>query len=147
MLPFVETDEAAGLRWNEQALALALASSQPGARRWEASLRNNIGVSLHQLGRYEEALAAFEAAVAARVRQGDPARVRIAHWMVAWTLRALGRLDEALAIQRRLERENDAAGKPDRHVYEELARLYEARGEPEKAERYRRLAAATRAPA
>jgi hypothetical protein len=32
-------------------------SSQPDARRWEASIRNNLGYALHQLGRHEEALA------------------------------------------------------------------------------------------
>jgi tetratricopeptide (TPR) repeat protein len=147
MLPFVETDEAAGLRWNRQALALAQQSCQPAARRWEASLRNNIGLSLHRLGRPDEALAMFEAAVPAAERTGDARRVRIAHWMVAWTLRSLGRVDEALAIQQRLERENDAAGTPDPHVYDELAKLHEAKGDAARAAHYASLAAARHRPA
>jgi hypothetical protein len=36
--------------------------------------------------------------------------VRIAHWMIARTLRDMKRFDEALAIQLRLEREWAAAG-------------------------------------
>lgn len=32
------------------------------AQKWEASVRNNIGYALHQLGRYEEALAEFNQA-------------------------------------------------------------------------------------
>jgi tetratricopeptide (TPR) repeat protein len=139
MMPFVETDEAAGLAWNRKALALMAQSRQPQALRWESALRNNTGLSLHRLGRYDEALSMFEANVAVNERAGDAARTRIAHWMVAWTLRAMGRLDEALAIQLRLERENDAAGKPDPHVYDELAKLYAARADPAKAAHYENL--------
>lgn len=142
MMPFVETDAAAGLAWNEKALALALVSPDPAARRWEASLRNNIGYSLHQMGRLEEALAAFRANVAATESLGHPGRIRIAWWMVAWTLRGLGRVDEALAIQQRLERENAAAGEPDPYVFEELELLHRARGEETEAKRYAALRAA-----
>jgi len=67
----------------------------------------------------------FKLALAARERDGDPQRIRIAHWMIAWTLRALGRLNEALEIQPRLERECDEAGEPDPYVFEELELLYE----------------------
>lgn len=146
MLPFVETDEAAALRWNRQALDLALASSQPAARRWEASLRNNIGLSLHQLGRFDEALEMFRAGAAAREREGHAGRIRIAHWMVAWTLRSLGRVDEAIEIQLRLERENAAAGTPDEHVFAELVQLSRARGDAERERRYAVLHAQHQAP-
>ena len=43
--------------------------------------------------------------------------------MVAWTLRHLGRRDEALALQRRLKAELDAVGEVDPYVDEELALL------------------------
>jgi hypothetical protein len=43
--------------------------------------------------------------------------------MVAWTLRNLGRADEALAIQRALKAELTAAGASDPYVDEELATL------------------------
>lgn len=141
MLPFVETDATAGLAWNEQALALALASPDPAARRWEPSLRNNIGYALHQMGRLEDALAAFRANVEATARLGTPGRVRVAWWMVAWTLRGLGRVDEALAIQQRLERENAEAGEPDPYVFEELELLHRARGDEAEAKRYGTLRA------
>ncbi len=139
MMPFVETDPTLRLAWNRSALALAEHSPQPAARRWETSLRNNLGVSLHELGRDDEALAQFESALAAAERAGNPAQVRIARWMVAWTLRAQGRIDEALAIQLRLERENDAAGTPEPDVYDELALLYQAKGDAERQRHYERL--------
>ncbi len=142
MLAFVDTAPADQLKWNLQALALVDASGQPAAKQWEASLRNNAGYALHQLGRYDEALAQFRRAVALRERGGDAAATRIAWWMVAWTLRALARNDEALAIQLRLERECAAAGAPDPYVFEELAALYRARGDAAQAAAYDALRAA-----
>ena len=62
--------------------------------------------------------------------------IRTARWMVAWTLRALQRQDEALALQLRLEHENDAAGEPDVYVFEELEILYRERGDAERATHY-----------
>lgn len=130
MLPFTTADRAQDLAWNREALALALASPQPDARRWEASLRHNLGVTLNELDRPAEALVEYQGALATLERQGAaPGRLRIGAWMVAHTLRRLGRLDEALAVQQRLERENEAAGTPDRYVFEELALLHRARGE------------------
>jgi tetratricopeptide (TPR) repeat protein len=144
MLPFVETDEEAGLKWNQQALAVMSASSQADARRWEGSLRNNIGFSLHALKRYDEALAMFKSNLPVLQRTANPHRIRIGHWMVAWTLRSLGRIDEALAIQLRLEQENRAAGTQDEHVFDELKQLYAAKGDEAKAQHYAALHAAAR---
>ena len=59
--------------------------------------------------------------------------------MVAWTLRALGRMDEALEMQLRLERECEAAKAPDLHVYEELDLLYRAKGDESRANQYAQL--------
>jgi len=136
MLAFVDTAAADQLKWGEQALAIALASSQPAARQWEASLRNNIGVALHQLQRYDEALVQFQRAAVLRERAGDANATRVAHWMVGWTLRALNRLDEALKIQLRLERECEAAGVPDPYVFDELEALSRARGDDAGAQQY-----------
>jgi uncharacterized protein YbaP (TraB family) len=108
------------LAWNERALAAARRARDPAARAWQASLANNIGMALHGRGRYEEALASFRTALAERERMGKPASIRVAHWMIAWTQRALKRHDEALAILLRLEREGAAAGAPDGHVFEEI---------------------------
>lgn len=136
MMAFVDTAPAEQLRWNLQALELIEASSQPAAKKWEASLRNNTGLALHELGRDPEALAQFQRALELRQRGTDTEATRIAWWMVAWTLRSMARQDEALAIQLRLERENDAAGTPDEYVYEELEALYRARGDAERAAAY-----------
>lgn len=136
MMAFVDRDPADGLRWAREALAVALVSDQPAARQWEASLRNNVGYALHQLGRHEESLTEFRLALAARERKGSGADVRIARWMVALALRHLGRFEEARDIQLRLEREWDDAGEADPYVYEELEHIYRALGDQAQAEHY-----------
>jgi tetratricopeptide (TPR) repeat protein len=142
MLAFVDSAPAEQLRWGLQALAVMEASSQPAAQQWEGSLRNNVGYALHQLGRYGEALAQFELALAWRERTGSAESIRVARWMVAWTLRFLGRSDEALALQLQLEQACEAAGAPDPYVFEELEHLYRARNDMPRAAAYavRRLA-------
>ncbi len=139
MFAFLDTSPGDQLKWGQEALGLIQSSSQADAKRWEASVRNNIGYAFHQLGRYAEALDQFRQAVRLRERGTNPEATRIAYWMVAWTLRALGRNDEALEIQLRLEREAEAAGKPDPHVFTELAALYQAMGDPERAGHYLQL--------
>lgn len=141
MLAFVDTEPADQLKWGQEALALAQASSQPAAKSWEASLRNNVGCALHQLGRYEEALDQFQQAVLLRERGTDQQAIRMAHWMVGWTLRAMNRTDEALAIQLRLEREREVAGQPSPYVFEELELLYRTRGDEALARHYAELKA------
>ncbi|HEX5086217.1 MAG TPA: tetratricopeptide repeat protein [Nocardioides sp.] len=111
------------LRLNEEALALARDSSDQEARDWDASLLNNVGMMHADAGDWPAALAAFEGALAARERIGDPGRTRIARWMVGWALRNLGRTDEALALQTALKAELEAAGKEDPYVDEEISLL------------------------
>lgn len=136
MLAFVDTAPLDQLKWGQEALAIVEASPQPSAKKWEASLRNNVGYALHQLGRYNEALVQFRQAVVLRERAENAEATRAAHWMVAWTLRALDRLDEALEIQLRLERECNAAGAPDPYVLDELEILYRGRGDDVRANQY-----------
>jgi tetratricopeptide (TPR) repeat protein len=119
-------DPADQLAINEQALTIARHSSDQQARDWDASLLNNIGMVHADADDLPAALGSFEEALAARERVGDPSRTRIARWMVAWTLRRLGRTDEALAMQRALKAELETAGEADPYVDEELA-LLEAR--------------------
>ncbi len=143
MLAFVDPAPAAQLKWARQALAVVEQSAQPAAKRWEASIRNNLGYALHQLGHYDEALQQFRVAVKIRELGTNAEATRTAYWMVAWTLRAMGHTDEALAIQLRLERESEAAGQPDPYVFEELAALYREKGESARAQHYDDLGSAS----
>lgn len=110
-------------RLTEEALAVARSASDQAARDWDASLLNNLGMTYADVGDWDQALAAFEEALAARTRIGDAGRTRVAKWMVGWALRGLGRRDEALAVQTALKAELDAAGETDSYVDQELALL------------------------
>jgi tetratricopeptide (TPR) repeat protein len=136
MMTFVDTAFEEQVKWNRKAIALMQSSSQQDAKKWEGALHNNTGYALHLLGRYDDALVEFKLALAAHERSGNPQAIRIAHWMIAWTLRAGGQLNEAIEIQLRLERECDQAGAPDLYVFEELELLYQALNNQEKAEFY-----------
>lgn len=136
MLAIIVPDSAEQLLWNQRALTYLHASNQPAAKRWEGSLHHNIGYLYHMQGQYDDALAEFALSRAAYERDGRSAEIRVADWMIAWTLRAQERLDEALAIQLRLEQECDAAGQPDPFVFEELATLYSALGNDALADAY-----------
>jgi tetratricopeptide (TPR) repeat protein len=136
MYAFIDTEPESGIKWADEGLKLAKASTQPEARRWEAALRNNRGVALNQLKRHDEALAELRIALQLTEADGTDTRIRVAHWMVANTLRLMGRLDEARDIQLRLEREWDADKQPDPYVFEELAAIYKAQGNAERAAHY-----------
>lgn len=115
---------------HHQALELAHASGDPAARRWEASILNNMGVDRADAGDFAGALELFEAALAARPTDGsDLSRVGVARWMVAWALRNLGRTAEALEWQRDLKADLLAGGLSDPYVDEEIA-ILESNGSP-----------------
>ena len=118
------------MRWNETALGLAERSTSLRARRWRASLHNNIGWSHHDAGQFDQAMVSFERALELRLEQPDAHEIRITRWCVARCLRSLGRVREALRIQHSLleqvDRQDDAhAG----YVHEEVGECLHALGE------------------
>ncbi len=124
------------LQQNLAAIDYANRAADDRARRWLGSLYNNAGWSAFEQGDFEAALRLFELALEARQRQGEPAQERIARWSIGRTLRALGHLPEALALQRQLEQDPDHDG----FVEEEIAECLLAAGEPEAAAPYFALA-------
>lgn len=108
---------------HQVALERARQATDRAARDWDASLLNNIGMEHADAGDHVAALAAFEEALGARERIGDPARTRVARWMVAWSLRHLGEVERAREVQLALRAELDALGEHDPYVDEELALL------------------------
>jgi tetratricopeptide (TPR) repeat protein len=135
MLAIVGDDDES-LAWNMKALELAAASTNPRARRWRGSLHNNIGWTYHARGEYDTALEHFQEALAARREEGDAKRTRIARWCVARCLRSLGRVKEALALQRELETEAAATGASDGYICEEIAECLWLLDEKEEARPY-----------
>lgn len=130
------------LSWNLRAITYAKRAEDGRARDWLGSLYNNTAWSYFDQRDYEAALALFQHALTERRRQGKPAAVRIARWCVGRTLRALGRVDDALAIKRELEQDPDHDGFVEEEIAEcLLARQQPASAAPYFARAYERLAA------
>lgn len=137
MMTMVDTTPSDQIEWNQKALSYMENSDQEAAKKWEGSLRNNLGYALHLAGWYDEAHVEFERARELRVKAGNINGERIARWMIAWNFRAMERFDEALSMQLDLEREWQEEGSPDPYVFEELEHLYRALGDEAKADQYR----------
>lgn len=104
---------------HERGLAFARVSSP----KWVPSMLNNLGMTYTELGEWPSALTVFEEALAEREKRDDAEATRIAKWMIAWTLRNLGRRDEARVMQLGIKAELDALGESDEYVDEELGLL------------------------
>jgi len=130
----IVTEGASAEEWTEKGLAVAEASADLAARNWRGSLLTNRGMTRHEQGDYAGALADFEGALVARREQGDPDRLFIAEWMVAWAQRSLGRHDEAVDRLTRLQAQAHERGRPDPYVFDELAENYRALGLIDQAE-------------
>jgi tetratricopeptide (TPR) repeat protein len=130
MLAIIETSTQQ-MSWNLEAVALAEKSSSPRARRWLASLYNNIGWTYHDAGQYDEALDIFKKALDFRQQRGQEQESRIARWCIARTLRSLNRIPEALIILHELE-----TGDHDGYVDEELAECLLISGKGDNARPY-----------
>src|SRR4030067_1116358 len=122
--------------WNLKAISLAEASSDPKARTWLGSLYNNLGWDFFFKKDYGEALKLFEKALEHRQQQGKPTLILSAKWCVAKTLRMLGKVDSALAMQFELEKNWEKAGEQDGFVYEEIAECLLTLNRKEEARKY-----------
>lgn len=123
----------ARMGWNLRAIECAEGSEDEHARGWLASLYNNTGWTHFDEGRYEEALDLFQKAVPLREAKGDAENIRVAKWCVAKALRVLGRVDEALEIQRALEAEEED---PGGFTLEEIGECLLALGKADEAQPY-----------
>lgn len=132
--------DPAGLEpWTERGVELARTSREAGY--WLGPLLNNLGWSQYEAGRYGQALATFEDALAARER--DPANraaLEIARYAVAKSLRALGRANEAVPLLEAASAWAEGEGAPDGWFHEELAEAYAALGREGEARRQAALA-------
>jgi tetratricopeptide (TPR) repeat protein len=139
MLAIVEPPEQQ-LDWNLRAIEMAEKSADPRARKWLASLYNNLGWTYHDSQKYETALDTFQKALKYREEQGDVETTRVARWCVGRALRSLNRIQEAHAIHTTLLGEYEEAGEKSGYVYEELAECLLALKRTDEAQPYFALA-------
>ena len=132
MLGIVITGDG-GMEWNRKAIARAEASGDPKARNWLGSLYNNTGWTHFDAKEYDNALQMFTHALDFRKQQDTPGEILIARWCVAKTLRFLGRVDSALAIQHSLLDAWAALGDPDGYVHEEIGECLFLQNQPQDA--------------
>ena len=121
------------LRWNLEAVAMTERTDNARAKRWLASLYNNIGWTYHDRGEYALALAYFERALPQWEARGEKSAIRAARWSIGRGLRSLERYHEALTIQEALLAEIEKSGETDGYVYEEIGELHLARGDAAQA--------------
>jgi tetratricopeptide (TPR) repeat protein len=136
MVAITHRGTEAAIEWNRKGLALARSSTNAKAQALVPAMLNNSAWDLHEMGRHAEALPLFEQALAAWTAAGKPPQIRVARWSVARCLRSLGRLDEALATQLALEKEDQTTGTTDGFVLEEVAEIYDAQGRQADARSY-----------
>ncbi len=121
------------ITWDLRAMEMAEKSADPKARNWLGTLYNNIGWSYHDMGRYEEALDAFQKGLKIRQERQEAVPSLLARYSVGRALRMLGRNEEALAIQQEVLAERDRRGEKAPYVYEELGELLLLKGQREEA--------------
>jgi tetratricopeptide (TPR) repeat protein len=121
------------LAWSEKAMHLAETSKDERCKLWLGSLYNNIGWTLYYQGRYEEALEIHRKGWDWRKERGQPRPMMIAQWSVAKVLRALGRHQEALALQRELLAVYEEMGEESGFTHEEVGENLLAMGKGEEA--------------
>ncbi len=132
MMAIVSTPHTA-LEWNVKALEMADGAADERARNWRGSLCNNLGWTYHDQGRYPEALQMFEKALEARVLQGKRNDILVARWCIGRCLRSLGKIDQALEIQREVLAAREMNMEPDGHVNEEIGECLLDMGKTEEA--------------
>jgi tetratricopeptide (TPR) repeat protein len=121
MLGIVELPEKQ-LEWSLKALELAEKTTEERAQRWLGPLYNNIGWTYYDLEEYEEALELFKKGLAWRKEMDDVRGIRIQTWNIARTYRSLGKVKEALEMQRALEKEIEGIEFDfEGYVFEEIA--------------------------
>lgn len=133
MMAIALTGEPA-LEWSARAIAMAEASADPKAQGWLGPLYNNTAWTYFDMGRYDEALSLFQRDVLYRESRGRLEEAGVARWSVARVLRAQGRTEEALQMQRELlgqpgRQGNDSEG----YTREEIGECLLTLGRPDEA--------------
>jgi tetratricopeptide (TPR) repeat protein len=139
MAALAASDDDGFRAWTTRGIELG--EREPAAAYWRGPLLNNLGWRLHERGAYDEALSAFEGALAVREEnQSDEYAIEIARYAVAVALRALGRPAEAADQSERAVAWSLRSGRHDPYFHEELAEDYAALGRVQAAAEHARRA-------
>jgi tetratricopeptide (TPR) repeat protein len=127
-------------KWISHAIEIAENSPLPKAKRWLGGLYTSLGWKLYDLRQFESSLGTFQKALRHHKAQGTPREAFVAQWSIGKVLRALGKIEEALSIQKALLAELGIGGERDGRLYEELAECLQALKRTTEAQLYFELA-------
>ncbi|MDQ1885007.1 tetratricopeptide repeat protein [Aeromonas salmonicida] len=126
-------------RWHQLAMELAERSQDEKVRGWLASLYNNQGWTLFELGRFDEARVFQQKCLAWHEQHNNTAKAFIARWSLARLTRAQGQHEQALADLKQLQVEMAEADEPeDGYLFEELGENALVLDDPAAAEYFSR---------
>lgn len=131
----IDAEKEEANRLNQLALKQATESPSMFANRWQGTLCNNLGWTAFEAEQYEEAVNYFQRALDERIKYQNDAAIPVAQWCLARGLRAMGRLEEAKAIQMKLVESGN-----DGYAFEELAEIFSAEGKADDAKPYAKQA-------
>jgi tetratricopeptide (TPR) repeat protein len=126
--------------WILRAIDIAEKSPLPKTKRWLGGLYTSFGWKLYDLRQFDNALGAFEKALQSYKAQGTAREAFVAQWSIGKVLRALGKIEEALSIQKTLLSELGIGGERDGRLYEELAECLQSLQRTTEAQLYFELA-------
>jgi len=126
--------------WIARALEVAEKSQAEKAKHWLGSLYVAMGLKLYDLRQFDKALAAFEKSSHFSHEQGLERESLGARCLGGKVLRTLGKLEEALEVQKAVLLQLDQAGWRDGRVYEEMAEIHHTLKHEAEAQQYFELA-------
>ncbi len=112
--------------WLQKALTLAEDSKTEQGQLWLSQLYTMDGWHKFDFRSFDKALESFEKALSRPNFKGDESKRFVIRWCIARTLRALGRVQEALDLQQVLHTELLEIGGSNGYVYLELAECQQA---------------------
>jgi tetratricopeptide (TPR) repeat protein len=122
--------------WLQSAITLAEKTDVAQAKLWLAQLYLMDGWHAFDFRRFEDALRSFKQALDRPRERGEMTSVILIKWCIARVLRALGRTQEALEIQKELLIEVANEGKLNGHVFLEMAECLQLLRKSEEAKGY-----------
>ncbi len=118
--------------WIVRAIEIAESSPAQKTKHWLGSLYSALGWRAFDRRQFDQALGIFQKALRFLKGCGTEREIFVARWSAGKVLRALGKTEEALAIQNALLAELGVSGTKDGRLYEEIAEcLHELKRAPE----------------
>jgi tetratricopeptide (TPR) repeat protein len=122
--------------WHKRALEIAEKTTDENSKLWLSHLYLVEGWYAFDYRNYQVALTCFQKALNRPRINGETSKQVVSQWSIARTLRALGQVTEALAVQQALHAELFNQGRSEGHVDLEIAECLHLLGKLDEAKTY-----------